>query len=160
MSAIISIQIADMEINFCALKDTICNSLQRKRLTVVTEKKIGGVVIANEDRVQRTPLTFILDKQPISIVQKKTRSRSANNISSTKKHSFDLLCCFFLYKANRKLNDLSMICFVFLQNRIFDLMRHNLTTVIRLMFTLGYITIPKHWGTKCFHVVAVALVNV
>ena len=102
MSAIISIQRADMEINFfvpvdssSALKDTICNSLQRKRLTVVTEKKIGGVVIANEDRVQRTPLTFILDKQPISIVQKKTRSRSANNISSTKKHSFDLLCCFF-----------------------------------------------------------------
>ena len=46
---------------------------------IVTGKKIGGVVIANGDRVQRTPLTFVSDNQ-FSNVQEKTRSRSANNI--------------------------------------------------------------------------------
>ena len=42
---------------------------------IVTGKKIGGVVIANGDRVQRTPLTFVSDNQFSNVQKKKTRSR-------------------------------------------------------------------------------------
>ena len=80
---------------------------------IVTGKKIGGVVIANGDRVQRTPLTFVSDNQFSNVQKKLDHVLLITYFINNKKHQaiFIFYGAFLLCGANRKLNDLSMICF-------------------------------------------------
>ena len=122
MSAIISIQRADMEINFfvpvdssSALKDTICNSLQRKRLqwTHRDGKKNWRSRNCKWRQSSANP-SDICFRQPISNVQKKLdHVLLITYFINNKKHQaiFIFYGAFLLCGANRKLNDLSMICF-------------------------------------------------
>ena len=81
---------------------------------------------------------------------------------NNKKHQaiFIFYGAFLLYRANRKLNDLSMICFVFpTKPHIWPYAtQFDYCDSVDVYTRLYYNT--KALGTNCFHVVAVALVNV